>query len=38
MENIILGLSVSGIIGIISGFLPAMAASQMDPVEAIRTV
>jgi len=38
LENIILGLSVSAIIGIISGFLPAMAASQMDPVEAIRTV
>jgi len=35
--NIILGLFVSGIIGIISGFVPAWKASRMDPVEAIRS-
>lgn len=36
-SNIILGLSVSILIGIISGFIPAYGASQLDPVEAIRT-
>ncbi|MFO0320817.1 MAG: ABC transporter permease [Bacteroidota bacterium] len=35
-SNIILGLSVSLLIGIISGFVPAYGASQLDPVEAIR--
>lgn len=34
--NIILGLTVSFLIGIISGFIPAYGASQLDPVEAIR--
>ncbi len=37
LGNIILGLSVSAIIGIISGFLPAWSASQLDPVVAIRS-
>lgn len=35
--NIFLGLFVSATIGVISGFIPAYTASQMDPVEAIRT-
>ena len=35
-ENIALGLSVSVIIGIISGIVPALSASKLDPVEAIR--
>jgi putative ABC transport system permease protein len=35
--NIILGFTVSVLIGIISGFIPAYSASQLDPVEAIRT-
>jgi len=34
--NIITGLLVSVSIGIISGFIPAYRASQLDPVEAIR--
>jgi putative ABC transport system permease protein len=36
LENIALGLSVSAIIGIISGIVPALSASKLDPVEAIR--
>tara|TARA_B110000008_G_scaffold279981_2_gene330237 strand:+ start:2020 stop:3258 length:1239 start_codon:yes stop_codon:yes gene_type:complete len=35
-QNIILGLLVSVIIGIISGITPALSASKLDPVEAIR--
>jgi putative ABC transport system permease protein len=37
VANIILGFTVSILIGIISGFIPAYSASQLDPVEAIRT-
>ncbi len=35
-NNIILGLGVSSIIGVLSGIVPAFMASRMDPVEAIR--
>lgn len=35
--NIMLGLSVTFIIGIIAGIVPAIGASRLDPVEAIRT-
>lgn len=35
-SNILLGLFVSFIIGIVSGFVPAYKASTLDPVEAIR--
>jgi putative ABC transport system permease protein len=35
--NIFLGITVSVLIGIISGFIPAYGASQLDPVEAIRS-
>jgi putative ABC transport system permease protein len=35
-KNIVVGISVSIIVGIISGFIPALQASNMDPVEAIR--
>ncbi len=34
--NIVLGLMISAVIGIISGFVPAYNASRMSPVEAIR--
>lgn len=34
--NIILGLAVSSVIGVLSGIIPAMLAARMDPVIAIR--
>jgi putative ABC transport system permease protein len=36
-SNVILGVTISFLIGIISGFVPAYSASQLDPVEAIRS-
>ncbi|SFB18259.1 ABC transporter permease [Algoriphagus aquimarinus] len=36
-SNIMLGLGVSTIIGVVSGIVPATLAARMDPVEAIRT-
>ena len=37
MKNIILGLSVSALIGFVSGFIPSWSASRLDPVEAMRS-
>lgn len=37
MGNVMVGLFVSGIIGIISGFAPAHSASRLNPVEAINS-
>ncbi|MGC6429169.1 MAG: ABC transporter permease [Flavobacteriales bacterium] len=36
LQNILLGIIVSVVIGIISGITPALSASKLDPVEAIR--
>lgn len=35
--NILIGFGLSVIVGLISGILPAISASNLDPVEAIRT-
>ncbi|MEP5255519.1 MAG: ABC transporter permease [Winogradskyella arenosi] len=36
-QNMFLGFFISSIIGLISGVIPALRASRLDPVEAIRT-
>jgi putative ABC transport system permease protein len=36
-KNIFIGLSVSALIGMVSGLFPAWSASRLDPVEAMRS-
>jgi putative ABC transport system permease protein len=38
LENILTGLMISSVIGILSGFLPALSASRLSPVDAMNTV
>ena len=37
LENVILGVTISSVIGILAGLLPALFASNLDTVEAIRS-
>lgn len=37
MDNALIGIVLSVVIGIVSGILPALQASKMDPVEAMRS-
>jgi putative ABC transport system permease protein len=37
LSNFILGISISAIVGIIAGIIPAIKASNLNPVEAIRS-
>ena len=36
-SNILLGSGLAIVIGLIAGILPAISASKLDPVEAIRS-
>jgi putative ABC transport system permease protein len=38
LANIILGLTISGVIGVLAGFIPALSASRLDPVNAMNSV
>ena len=37
LNNIMIGIVVSGIIGLVSGFIPAWSASRLNPVDAMRS-
>lgn len=37
LQNIFIGLGLSSIIGVLSGYFPARAAANLDPIEAIRS-
>ena len=38
LVNVLKGIGISAVIGILSGFMPAWKASKMDPVEAINSL
>lgn len=35
MGNIMRGVLISGLVGIVAGFIPSLQAARMDPVEAM---
>src|SRR5690606_39193907 len=37
LKNILIGMVISIVLGFVSGIIPAISASRLDPVEAIRT-
>lgn len=37
VKNFILGISISAIVGVLAGYIPARSASRLDPVVAIRS-
>ena len=37
LGNILLGTGLAAFIGLVAGILPAISASKLDPVEAIRS-
>jgi putative ABC transport system permease protein len=38
LGNIVLGVMISGIIGVLAGFIPALSAARLDPVAAMNKV
>ena len=36
LKNVIIGIGLSSVIGIVAGFIPAYRASRLDPINAIR--
>ena len=37
MKNVLIGIGITLVIGILAGIIPAFSASRLDPVEAIRS-
>jgi putative ABC transport system permease protein len=37
VNNIVLGIVIASVIGVVSGIVPAARAARMDPVDALRS-